>query len=174
MNEVPVPEPGEGQFLIKMASASLCHSDLMSIAIPGRTEPITLGHEGAGYIESMHPTSTGKGFNIGDSVGFLYVQRGCYECKGCLVHNNHCQKRPSQVNGFTIPGFFSEYALADWQNCIILPDNMDVKTASPMFCAGIAGECDLSVRFMRDLQLTSGVQLSIVWIPASYSPRIGL
>ncbi|OAA57405.1 alcohol dehydrogenase [Niveomyces insectorum RCEF 264] len=137
VNTVPVPEPGEGQFLIRLASASLCHSDLMSIAIPGRTEPITLGHEGAGYIEAVHPSAEGKGFKVGDAVGFLYVQGGCYECKGCLVHNNHCMRRQSQVNGFTIPGFFAEYNVVDWQNCIILPPAIDVRTASPMFCAGI-------------------------------------
>lgn len=137
VNTAPIPSPGEGEFLIKLASASLCHSDLMSIAIPGRTEPVTLGHEGAGYIEKIGSAAGGKGFKVGDAVGFLYVQGGCYECKGCLIHNNHCMRSQSQVNGFTIPGFFAEYSVVDWQNCIVLPAEIDVKTASPMFCAGI-------------------------------------
>ncbi|ERS95468.1 hypothetical protein HMPREF1624_07984 [Sporothrix schenckii ATCC 58251] len=137
VNTVSKPTPGPGEFLIKLASASLCHSDLMSIAIPGRKEPVTLGHEGAGYIEAIGSAAGGKGFKVGDAVGFLYVQGGCFECKGCLQHNNHCVRSPGQTNGFTIPGFFAEYNVVDWQNCIVLPPSIDVKTASPIFCAGI-------------------------------------
>ena len=137
VNSVVKPDPDEGQILIKLASASLCHSDLMSIRLGGRKEPITLGHEGAGYVEKLHPSTEGKGFKTGDAVGFLYVQNACFECRGCLVHNNHCLKKQSHVNGFTIPGFFSEYAVVDWQNCIKLPDALPVTSASVIFCAGV-------------------------------------
>lgn len=93
MNTLSKPDPDQGQFLIRMASASLCHSDLMSIRMGDRKEPITLGHEGAGYIEKMHPSTEGKGFAVGDAVGFLYVQHACFERRGCMVHNNNCIKR---------------------------------------------------------------------------------
>lgn len=112
----------------------------MSIAIPDRKEPITLGHEGAGYIEAIHPSAENKGFAAGDAIGFLYIQGACFECRGCLVHNNHCLTRQSNVNGFTIPGFFAEYAVVDYQSCIKLPEKMEMVTASPMFCAGITGK----------------------------------
>ncbi len=168
VNTVPIPSPGHGQFLVKIASASLCHSDLMSIAIPDRTEPITLGHEGAGWIQKIDPGAEGKGFKVGDAIGFLYVQSGCYECKGCLVHNNHCMRKASQVNGFTIPGFFAEYAVVDWQNCIVLPTEIDVKTAAPMFCAGITCRClqwGVCILILPVQQLTT--QLSTALTPAS-------
>ena len=75
MNDVPIPEPRENEFLVRMASASLCHSDLMAIGDwyikAERTQAITLGHEGAGYIEKLHPTAEGKGFKKGDPIGFL-------------------------------------------------------------------------------------------------------
>lgn len=139
VNSVAKPDPDEGQILIKIASASLCHSDLMSIRMSDRKVPITLGHEGAGFVEKAHPSAQNKGFNVGNAVGFLYVQNGCYECRGCMVHNNHCIKRQSHVNGFTIPGFFSEYAVVDWQNCIKLPESLPVASASVIFCAGVTG-----------------------------------
>jgi alcohol dehydrogenase, propanol-preferring len=44
VNELPIPEPGENQFLVKMASASLCHSDIMAIEAPHEKQ-VTLGHE---------------------------------------------------------------------------------------------------------------------------------
>lgn len=48
VNALPMPEPGLNQILIRMASASLCHSDIMAVSRPGLTDPFTLGHEGAG------------------------------------------------------------------------------------------------------------------------------
>lgn len=148
VNEVVKPDPDEGQLLIKLGSASLCHSDLMSMRIASRKDPITLGHEGAGYIEKLHPSSQGKGFEIGDAVGFLYVQHACFECQGCQVHNNYCLKQQSHVNGFTIPGFFSEYAVVDWQNCIKLPKELPVASASVIFCAGVTGKSDAKVQVL--------------------------
>lgn len=75
IEQVPVPEPGPNQFLVKLASASLCHSDIMAIDA-GQTA--TLGHEGAGYIERMHPSVEDKGFSIGDKIGFLYIIGCCF------------------------------------------------------------------------------------------------
>lgn len=92
INEVPIPEPGENQILIKIASASLCHSDLMAIGEAyvsvERPKPVTMGHEGAGLVERLHSSSEGKGFKVGDAVGFLYIIGCCFECAGCQVHNN--------------------------------------------------------------------------------------
>ena len=54
INTIPIPSPGPNQILIKMASASLCASDLMSVGmeIPGRTT-VTIGHEGVGYVHAL-------------------------------------------------------------------------------------------------------------------------
>jgi D-arabinose 1-dehydrogenase-like Zn-dependent alcohol dehydrogenase len=116
-----------------MASASLCHSNLMSIGMCDRKDPFTIGHEGARYFEKLHPSTEGQGFKIGDAVGFRYVQRGCYECRGCMVHRNHCIKRQSHVNGFTIPGLFAECSVVGWQNCVKLPESVTPATAAPFF-----------------------------------------
>ncbi|KAK3710803.1 hypothetical protein LTR37_010027 [Vermiconidia calcicola] len=53
VRDVPVPEPGPNQFLVKTA---------------------TLGHEGAGYIEKMHSSVESKGYKKGDPVGFFGKQ----------------------------------------------------------------------------------------------------
>jgi propanol-preferring alcohol dehydrogenase len=141
INQVPIPTPKENQFLVKMASASLCLSDLMSIAIPKseRDYPVTLGHEGAGYVYAIHPSAEGKGFRVGDAIGFLYIIDCCFECEGCIVHNNHCLTQEMHVQGFTADGFFAEYALVDYHSAIVLPSNLNVRTASPLFCAGVTG-----------------------------------
>ncbi|KAK5117994.1 hypothetical protein LTR62_004038 [Meristemomyces frigidus] len=125
--DVPIPEPGPNQFLVKIASASLIESNTKS----------TLGHEGAGFIEQMHDTVKDKGFRIGDRIGFLYIIGCCFTCEACQIHNIHCETGKQLLQGFTTDGFFAEYAVVDQFNCIKLPENVDVKTASPIFCAGI-------------------------------------
>ncbi|ORY15276.1 alcohol dehydrogenase [Clohesyomyces aquaticus] len=136
VNEVPIPTPGRGQFLVKLASASLCHSDLMSMAMP-HEKPVTIGHEGAGYIQKIDAAAEGKGFRVGDAIGFTYIVDFCNECEGCAVHSNHCLVKKSRVQGFDEPGLLAEYATVDAHSCILLPEQLPAETASPMFCAGI-------------------------------------
>jgi propanol-preferring alcohol dehydrogenase len=152
VNEVPIPEPGESQFLVKIASASLCHSDLMAIEAP-RTEPVTIGHEGVGYVTKLHPSAAGKGFKEGDAVGFLYIIGCCFACAECQIHNLCCSVGKPLLQGFTTDGFFAEYALVDYHNAVLLPSNLDIKKAAPIFCAGITGEISLS-SVLQDYVLT--------------------
>jgi propanol-preferring alcohol dehydrogenase len=137
VNTIPIPTPGPNQFLVKIASASLCASDLHSIDDPTHTKPVTLGHEGAGYISAIHPSAEGHGFKVGDAIGFLYIVGCCFECAGCQVHNLHCETGRQLLQGFSTDGFFAEYAVVDWQNAVILPPSLDPSIASPIFCAGI-------------------------------------
>ena len=70
LREVPVPEPGPGQVLIKIGGAGACHSDLHILEAPPKPgpkrAPFTLGHENAGWVEKMGPGATG--FAKGDPV----------------------------------------------------------------------------------------------------------
>jgi propanol-preferring alcohol dehydrogenase len=102
-------------------------------------KPVTMGHEGAGYVEKLHPSAEGKGFKKGDAVGFLYIIGSCFECPGCLVHNLSCETGKQLLQGFTSDGFFAEWAIVDYHNAIILPENLDPKKAAPIFCAGVTG-----------------------------------
>ncbi|KAF2189029.1 NAD(P)-binding protein [Zopfia rhizophila CBS 207.26] len=99
VNEVPIPSPDPGQFLVKLAFASLCHSDLMSMTMEHK-EPITIGHEVAGYIHKIHPTAENKGFQVGDAIDFTYTVDFYNECEGCAVHSNYCLVNNSWVLAF--------------------------------------------------------------------------
>jgi len=102
-------------------------------------KPITIGHEGAGCIEEIHPTAENKGFKVGDAIGFTYIVNLCNNCEGCDVHSNHCLVKKSRVHGFDEPGLFAEYAAVDAHSCILLPENLPPETSAPMFCGGITG-----------------------------------
>ncbi|KAJ9646663.1 hypothetical protein H2204_000355 [Knufia peltigerae] len=119
-----------------MASAGLCHSDLMlfegSLISNG---VVTMGHEGVGFVEKLG--SKVKGFKPGDRIGFLYIKGVCFECEGCQVHNLNCELGTAKLHGTHTDGFFAEYAAVDYRNAIILPTNLETETAAPYFCAGI-------------------------------------
>ncbi|KAJ5629458.1 hypothetical protein N7528_003115 [Penicillium herquei] len=137
VNIIPVPKPGPNQILVKMASASLCHSDLMSISRSDLTDPFTIGHEGAGYVYQLGANCQDKGYKPGDPIGFLYINGCCFECEGCMVHNTLCTNGTPAIAGFGEFGFFQEYAAVDFQNIIHLPEALDPKKSSAIFCAGI-------------------------------------
>lgn len=142
INEVPIPEPGEGQFLVKITAASLCHSDLMSGIIADIGRPMTMGHEGVGVIAEIPPSVEDKGFSVGDKIGMLYIDGCCFECDGCQAHGTRCENpNPggAKVKGLFTDGFFAEYAVCDWENAIHLPEALPIERASPVFCAGITG-----------------------------------
>jgi alcohol dehydrogenase len=73
--------PGEGEVLVRVAGAGLCHSDLSTIdnSRP-RTLPAVLGHEGAGVVAEV-----GRGIGDlepGDHVVFIFVA-SCGACRNC-------------------------------------------------------------------------------------------
>ncbi|EXJ76482.1 uncharacterized protein A1O5_00990 [Cladophialophora psammophila CBS 110553] len=151
VNEVPIPEPEGTDILVKIKSASLCHSDIMAIEgwtpTPSSVKPITLGHEGAGIVEKLGSKVTG--FRPGDRVGFLYITGCCFECEACKVYNLYCTKGAPRIQGMTegSDGFFAEYAVVDYRNAIVLPEAIKIETASPLFCGGIAGNSLTLVAF---------------------------
>ena len=54
--DLPVPEPKEGQVLVKMAYSGICHTQLLEIAgknTAGPMNPNLLGHEGSGIVEKV-------------------------------------------------------------------------------------------------------------------------
>jgi propanol-preferring alcohol dehydrogenase len=87
VDKIPLPNISDDEILVKMASASLCHSDLMLLegSIPGNGQPVTIGHEGAGYVEKVGSNVTG--YKSGDRIGFLYIKGCC--CKFLLVKISH-------------------------------------------------------------------------------------
>ena len=82
VDEIPIPEPLDHEILVRVASASLCHSDLMlfegSLG-PTGDEPFVMGHEGVGYVEKLGASV--KGFSKGDRLGWLYIKGCCCESR---------------------------------------------------------------------------------------------
>ena len=120
--EVPVPEVGENQVLIKMERLGICGSDMQ--IYHGKHKfmsfPLVLGHEGAGTL-----TEVGKaveGFGVGDRVT-VQPQNFCGTCYPCR-HGvpNVCENL--SVMGVHETGMTSDYFVTDASKLLKLPDNL--------------------------------------------------
>jgi L-iditol 2-dehydrogenase/L-gulonate 5-dehydrogenase len=120
--EVPAPEPGAGQALIKIARAGICATDLATIhgTSPIATYPLIPGHECAGEIVSAPEDS---GYGPGDRVT-IFPSVGCGECPACRDgRTNHCPT--FKVQGVSLPGgCFAEYLTANVEQLVRLPDRV--------------------------------------------------
>jgi L-iditol 2-dehydrogenase/L-gulonate 5-dehydrogenase len=120
--DVAMPEPGEGQALIKVARAGICASDLATIhgVSPIATYPLIPGHECAGEIVSAPEDS---GYGPGDRVT-IFPSVGCGECPACREdRTNHCPT--FKVQGISLPGgCFAEYLATNVEQLVRLPDHV--------------------------------------------------
>lgn len=155
INDIPIPTPAPHQFLVKIASASLCHSDLMMSLRPDYA--VTMGHEGVGHIVTLGAETSSSGFAVGDAIGFNYFTGCCFRCDGCQVHNLRCETGEQRLQGFVADGFFAEYAVVDAVGAVRLPDALEVKRASPLFCAGIT-----AFHSVDSCELAGGEWLAVV------------
>lgn len=123
IQEIPVPQPGPGQVLIKVEAVGVCGSDV-HIAIEGVTPtsfaPITLGHEPSGVVEKLGPGV--EGFAPGDRVSvcpFLV----CGHCINCRAGRQQvCLSR--RCIGIQAQGALAEYLCVPAKNLTPLPDNV--------------------------------------------------
>jgi len=80
--DVELEDPRHGELLIKMVASGMCHSDdhLATGDIPFGIYPVAGGHEGAGIVEQVGPST--PGFEVGDHVVMSFLP-GCGRCRWC-------------------------------------------------------------------------------------------
>lgn len=136
--EVPRPEPGPGQVLVRVSACAVCRTDLHVVdgELPHPKLPLIPGHEIVGRVEK-----TGKGagqFRPGDRVGVPWMGWTCGGCGYCRSdRENLCDR--ARFTGYTIDGGFAEFTLADARFCFPLPDVYEDAACAPLLCAGLIG-----------------------------------
>ncbi|WP_328430963.1 NAD(P)-dependent alcohol dehydrogenase [Streptomyces sp. NBC_00453] len=140
--EVPVPEPGPGQVLLRVTAAGLCHSDLAVMGWPEEQFPyplpMTLGHEGVGTVAAV-----GSGVTAvveGDDVA-VYGPWGCGHCHNCAQGKENCCPRAAGLGilppGLGSPGALAEYLLVDSPRHLVPLNGLDPVQAAPLTDAGL-------------------------------------
>jgi propanol-preferring alcohol dehydrogenase len=137
IDEVPLPEVGPGQILVKIEASGVCHTDLHAADgdWPVRPNPPFIpGHEGVGSVAAVGSGVTAV--KEGDRVGVPWLHTACGHCTHCLAGwETLCD---SQKNtGYSVNGGFAEYVLADPNYVGHLPDGLDWGPAAPILCAGV-------------------------------------
>ena len=137
IEQVPVPAVGPGQILVQVAACGVCHTDLHALNgdWPVRaTLPLIPGHEGVGTVVAVGADVTQV--QTGDRVGVPWLHTACGHCEYCLTGwETLCQAQ--QNTGYSVPGSYAEYLLADPNYVAHLPENLSFEAAAPLLCAGL-------------------------------------
>jgi L-iditol 2-dehydrogenase len=109
LEEVPIPDTGPGELLLRVKEAGICGTDLRIYHGAHRKYPPgTLripGHEVAGEIAAIGDGL--EGYHVGQFV-FIAPNMGCGRCRECVRgYNNRCAAY--QAVGVTLDGAFAEY-----------------------------------------------------------------
>jgi propanol-preferring alcohol dehydrogenase len=137
LDEVAVPEPGQGEVLVKVETSGLCHTDIHAAHgdWPVKpTPPFIPGHEGVGIVEKV-----GLGVNspkVGDRVAVPWLGSACGVCDYCVDGwETLCEK---QVNtGYGVNGAYAEYVVANAAYVAQVPEMIDPLDAAVLTCAGV-------------------------------------
>src|SRR3954464_5353606 len=135
-SDVPVPQPADGQALVRVAGVGLCHSDVLFLESPAGVlpydVPFTLGHEIAGWVESV-----GSGVDdltAGDAVAVACLSP-CWSCRWCRRGaDNYCVDN-WRGRGFGKDGGLAAYIAIRRRELVPLGD-LDPRVVAPLTDAG--------------------------------------
>ncbi|WP_257021752.1 zinc-binding dehydrogenase [Leifsonia sp. AK011] len=157
VEERPVPQPGPGEVLVRVAVCGVCGSDATEFDRgPVLTElPVTLGHEFAGVVEAIGEgvTSLTPGAVVVSGAGI-----SCGECKPCRQgRTNLC--RSYRTAGLQVDGGLAGYT--------IVPEGilLDVTaTGLPLDTLGLTQPMAIAVHAVRRSGLTAGQDAVIIGV----------
>jgi propanol-preferring alcohol dehydrogenase len=157
VEEVDVPEPAEGQVLLRVLYCGICHTDIH--AIEGdwpvkATMPLIPGHEIIGEVVKL-----GKNISRlkeGEVVGVAWLHDACGFCSYCQTgRENLC---PEQHNsGYSVAGGYAQYTVADEKFAIKIPKGVDYLEAAPILCAGVT-----TYKALKETEAKPGEWVTIV------------
>lgn len=157
MKDVPMPEYGVNDVLIKIKKTAICGTDIHiynwdSWAQATIPVPMTVGHEF--YGEVVDVGSEVKGIMIGDRVsGEGHIT--CGYCRNCRAGKRHLCRNTVGV-GVNRPGCFAEYLAIPASNVLLLPDDVTGDQASILDPFGNAAHCALAFDMVGEDVLITG------------------
>ncbi|MFO1143661.1 MAG: zinc-dependent alcohol dehydrogenase family protein [Amaricoccus sp.] len=134
----PVPGPGPGEVLVRVAACGVCRTDLHVVdhELPAVPAGVIPGHEIVGRVVRMGAAVTG--IAEGQRIGIPWLGHTCGVCRYCRAgHENLCDA--PEFTGYTRDGGYAEYVCADARYCFPLPDAYSDAEAAPLLCAGLIG-----------------------------------
>lgn len=137
IQDVPVPQPGPGEVLVKVKACGVCHTDLHAASGDWPVKPVPPfipGHEAAGIVAALGPGVTN--LKVGDAVGVAWLHDACLACEYCETGwETLCEHQHN--TGYSVNGGFAEYVIASAAFAAKLPENVDYAAIAPILCAGV-------------------------------------
>jgi threonine dehydrogenase-like Zn-dependent dehydrogenase len=140
MREVPVPEPGIGQVLLKVKASGVCGSDIHFIyhGHKGSKQDgtaymdVICGHEPAGEIVALGAGC--RHFKEGDRVAVYHIS-GCGFCRSCRKgYQISCTDPARAAYGWQRDGGNAEYLVAEERDLIHLPEPLSYRDGCFISC----------------------------------------
>ncbi|MGC9356995.1 MAG: zinc-dependent alcohol dehydrogenase family protein [Anaerolineae bacterium] len=140
LKEVPIPQPGAEEVLVKVQACGVCRTDLHILDgdLSDPKLPLIMGHEIVGEVVKVGAKVDEH--EIGDRVGIPwlgYTDQSCRFCK--RDQENLCEN--AKFTGYDIDGGYAEYTAAHQRYALPFPEQGIYKAAeaAPLLCAGLIG-----------------------------------
>jgi 2-desacetyl-2-hydroxyethyl bacteriochlorophyllide A dehydrogenase len=154
LQEIPIPEIGPRDVLVRVRAAGICHSDVHYRAgrSPVRPLPMTLGHEVAGEIEQVGAEVTTH--QIGDRV-VLHYNITCGDCYPCSTGSEQFCSQVLMLGHYTNGGY-AEYISVPARNAVPLPQEIPFEEGATLMCASAT-----SFHALRKARLKAGESVAV-------------
>ncbi len=159
--DLPEPEPGSEDILIRIDVCGVCHTDLHTVEgdLPEIKIPIIPGHQVVGKV-AKRGTKAYR-FKEGDRVGAAWLYSADETCPYCTRGNeNLCPH--ARFTGYHENGGYAEYMVIPEKFAYVIPEIFENEKAAPLLCAGIIG-----YRALRLSEIEPGQRLGLIGFGAS-------
>lgn len=159
--DVPKPEPGAEDVLLRIKVCGVCHTDLHTVEgeLPEVKLPIIPGHQVVGVVEQKGKKASR--FKEGDRLGVAWLYSSCTNCGYCTREKeNLCES--ARFTGYHVDGGYAEYIVVPEKFVYVIPEIFSDEEASPLLCAGIIG-----YRALRLSEIKPGQRLGLYGFGAS-------
>jgi alcohol dehydrogenase, propanol-preferring len=137
IRDLPVPEPGPGQVVVRIEASGLCHTDIHAARGDWPVKPkipLVPGHEGVGIVVAVGEGASSV--SVGERVALPWLGHACGQCRYCIGGwETYCTS--PQYMGYTMDGGYAEYTLAYASHVVPVPEGVSAFDAAPLTCAGV-------------------------------------
>jgi propanol-preferring alcohol dehydrogenase len=154
LQEIAVPQIGDGDVLVRVKAAGICHSDAhyQAGASPVAVLPITLGHEVSGVVAQVGSQVTAV--RVDDRVCVHYLA-ACGTCAYCLAGREQFCKT-GQMIGKHRDGGYAEYVAIPARSVVPLPDEIPFEHGAIAMCSSAT-----SFHALRKARLEPGESVAV-------------
>ena len=136
--DLPTPEPGADDVLLRVAACAVCRTDLHVVdgELPDPKLPLVPGHQIVGTV--VAGAANARHLPVGTRVGVPWLGHTDGTCAYCRSgRENLCPA--ARFTGYQIDGGYAELTRADARYCFPMPSQYAAAEAAPLLCAGLIG-----------------------------------